>query len=274
MDVDSALGQLLAAMKKEHELQLRALLHVAVMRFESACQKTKEISDAAKAAQATAGREREKRLASLSALVQQVVDEADAEPAKGDKKAAKATSASSDHVVAASKALIDALRSGPDTRAAPAPTLATGLGAAAPPSAAPPVSDKASLELSAQAQQQGTKSREHRDLSLHIRLYAIQSSWRTSSSCNRLQRAALERCTLLACCERALSMQASPHVSFASDYTAPHSSTKTVKLMDKAALRNKNMLGRVLKERRIMAKASELPLSINVVKLHFAFRTR
>jgi len=47
-----------------------------------------------------------------------------------------------------------------------------------------------------------------------------------------------------------------------------------VKLMDKASLKNKNMLGRVLKERRIMAKASELQDSIRVVKLHYAFRTR
>jgi hypothetical protein len=46
-----------------------------------------------------------------------------------------------------------------------------------------------------------------------------------------------------------------------------------VKLMDKASLRTKNMLSRVLKERRIMAKASALEKA-RVVKLHYAFRTR
>jgi hypothetical protein len=46
-----------------------------------------------------------------------------------------------------------------------------------------------------------------------------------------------------------------------------------VKLMDKAALRNKNMLRRVLAERRIMAKASGLA-NARAVKLHYAFRTR
>jgi len=138
MDVDAALDELLRAMRHEHELQLRALLHVAFMRFDAACEKTRQIVVTAKNVKALQS-DRDTAIASLGVLVQQLVRDApaDSEGGKGDRKAKVTTSASSDAVIAASKTLLAALSGHSTVVSATPATAVLSNPVAALPSAVP-----------------------------------------------------------------------------------------------------------------------------------------